>query len=168
MKTAHVMSELCHKTMNDTRPKWQNPNTTPSGVPNKEHTKNKTGIWQHKSMTNMRPTQDNKQDKNQNTNRGGQKTKRGGREGSQQDSPEIIFSFSHGVCIFVLRACIKMYVFSYVCNGFQRVDAVQVTLTPLISETPPMLEIEGSRFARSKASRDPLHANANTNCGFCW
>ncbi len=33
MKTGHVVSELCHKTMNDTSPKWQNPNTTPIWCP---------------------------------------------------------------------------------------------------------------------------------------
>ncbi len=56
------VSGLCHKTMNNTRPKWQNPDTTP---PQKgrhlayltRNTKNKTGTWQHKNMTNM-TTQD--------------------------------------------------------------------------------------------------------------
>ncbi len=68
------VSGLCHKTMNNTRPKWQNPDTTP---PQKgrhlaslmRDTKNKTETWQHKNLTTQRLTHNNKPDKNNQTQR---------------------------------------------------------------------------------------------------
>ncbi len=77
------LSGLCHKTMNNTRPKWQNSDTTPPPPPQKgrhlgpltRDTKNKTETWQHKNMTTQRLTHNNRPNKNN------QETKRaGGRE----------------------------------------------------------------------------------------
>ncbi len=77
------VSGLCHKTMNNTRPKWQNPDTTP---PQKgrhlaslmRDTKNKTETWQHKNLTTQRLTHNNRPDKNNQTQR---QRGAGGREG---------------------------------------------------------------------------------------